>query len=178
MSQATVPNERQSIRNLQRYLRQLSFDYPQIKAPPEDGIFDSATRDALRAYQQMSGLRETGRADLETWSRLFSDYRHSVERNSRNAGFYIFPRTPNDYVLSPDEEQFLVTVVQYILNELRVLYDDIPLNDQSGRYDENTREGVSVFQKRNGLDRTGLVDRNTWNALADAHHRLSSRGEI
>jgi peptidoglycan hydrolase-like protein with peptidoglycan-binding domain len=126
----------------------------------------------------MSGLPSTGRADLETWNRLFSDYRRSLERNRQGEGFYIFPRMPIDYVLEPDGEQFLVTVVQYILNELRVLYDDIPLNDQGGRYDENTREGVSVFQKRNGLARTGLVDRATWNALADAHHRLSSRGEI
>ena len=176
--QSSAPNERQSIQNLQRYLRQLSFDHPQIDPPPEDGIFDTATRDALRAYQQISGLPSTGRADLETWNRLFSDYRRSLERNRQGEGFYIFPRMPIDYVLEPDGEQFLVTVVQYILNELRVLYDDIPLNEQGGRYDEVTRQGVTAFQRRNGLDATGLIDRATWNALSGAHRRLTDRGEI
>ena len=178
MAQASAPNERESILNLQRYLRQLSFDHPQIPPPPEDGIFESATRDALRAYQRMVGLDATGIADLESFNRLFLDYRRSLEQNSRGEGFYIFPRAPKDYVLSPDEEQFLVTVVQYILNELRVWYDDIPPNDQDGRYSEATRQGVAVFQKRNGLEATGLVDRATWNALADAHRRLGDRDEI
>ena len=172
------PNERESIANLQRYLRQLSFEYEQIPAPPVDGIFDTATEDAVRAYQTMKRLPITGAADLATWTLLFDDYEQSLTRNTRGNGFYIFPRTPMDYVLSPNEEQFLVQVIQYILNELRLLYDDIPPNAQNGKYDDATRQGVITFQRRHGLDETGLVDRTTWNALADAHRRMTDRGEL
>ncbi len=173
MQKQQRPNERQSIANLQRYLRQLSFDCPDIPQVPVDGIFESVTERALRAYQSMKGLPATGRADLETWTRLFEDYEASLVRNSRGEGFYIFPRTPTDYTLTTGEEHFLVEVVQYILNELRVLYDDIPQNGQSGIYDEATEQGLAVFQRRNGLPISHEVDRRTWNALADAHRRMS-----
>ena len=172
------PNERQTIANLQRYLRQLSFDFPEIPPLPVDGIFDTATADAVRAYQTMKGLPATGVVDLITWNQLFEDYEKSLERNTVGNGFYIFPRTPSDYILSPDETQFLTLVVQYILNELRVFYDDILQNSQSGTYDKETMSGVKTFQRRNGLPETGLVDRKTWNALAAAHRRMTDRDEV
>lgn len=167
------PNERQSIINLQRYLRQLSFDFPTIPQVPIDGFFESVTEQALRAYQSMKGLPNTGRVDLQTWTRLFEDYELSLARNSRGEGFYIFPRDPKDYTLTLGEEHFLVEVIQYILNELRILYDDIPQNGQSGIYDEETKQGLAAFQKRNALPVSDHVDRMTWNALANAHRRMS-----
>ena len=171
------PNERQAIANLQRYLRQLSFEYPAIPAPPIDGIFESVTEEALRAYQRIKGLKETGRADLETWRALFDDYNDSIVRNTRGNGFYIFPREPKGYKLSPNERHFLVEVVQYMLGELRVLYDDIPQNEQNGIYDDKTVQGVAMFQKRHGLPITGKVDLITWNALTDTYRRISDRDE-
>lgn len=173
MTEQQRPNERQSIENLQRYLRQLSFDFPEIPQVPIDGIFESVTERALRAYQSMKGLPDTGRADFETWTRLFEDYENSLVRNSRGEGFYIFPRTPTDYTIARGEEHFLVEVIQYILNELRALYDDIPQNGQSGIYDEATEQGLAVFQRKNGLPISHSVDRSTWNALASAHRRMS-----
>jgi peptidoglycan hydrolase-like protein with peptidoglycan-binding domain len=171
------PNERQAITNLQRYLRQLSFDYPAIPSPPIDGIFESVTERSLRTYQAMKGLPDTGRADLETWTLLFDDYNASLARNTRGNGFYIFPRDPVGYELSLDEQHFLVEVVQYMLGELRVLYDDIPSNERSGVYDGTTVQGVAVFQGRHGLPVTGKVDLMTWNALTDAYRRISDRDE-
>lgn len=177
MTEQARPNERQVITDLQRYLRQLSFDFSEIPSPPIDGIFASVTQDALRAYQKMKALPVTGVADLETWSQLFEDYNISLERNTRGGGFYIFPRTPPEYELEPQQEHFLVTVVQYILNELRILYDDIPQNSQSGVYDEATGRGVRVFRQKHGLPDSDKVDRATWNALSDAHRRLTDRNE-
>ncbi len=169
--------ERQVIFNLQRYLRQLSFDSPEIPTVPLDGIFDTATERSLRAYQNMIGLESTGRADAKTWERLYADYLASVERNRRPLGFDIFPnRTPNDAVY-PDEQHFLVEVIQYILNELRQIYDDIPQNNQSGKYDSITRQGVLAFQRRHFLPENDRVDLTTWNALTDAYSRLGKRDE-
>lgn len=177
MQQQPRPNERQAITNLQRYLRQLSFDYPDIPSPPIDGIFESVTEQSLRAYQAMKGLPDTGQADLETWTLLFDDYNDSLVRNTRGNGFYIFPREPKGYELTPDEQHFLVEVVQYMLNELRVLYDDIPQNEQNGIYDDKTVQGIAVFQKRHRLPVTGKVDLMTWNALTDAYRRIGDRDE-
>lgn len=165
-------NEREYILNLQRYLRQLSVTEPSLKAPPLDGIYDTATQDAVRTYQQLRGLSPTGRVDLKTWTRLYEDYLASLNQQARSEGFFLFPDSPNHFAIYPDDEDFLVTIVQYILNELRIAYDDIPQNSQSGIYDAQTRQGVLTFQRRLGLAENDRVDRATWNALIREHNRL------
>ncbi len=171
------PNERQAVAALQRYLRQLSLDGAPIPLLAVDGIFETRTEQALRAYQAWVGLEATGAADAATWDRLFADYQASLERNRPSEGLDIFPPEPSDYALYPDDAQFLVEVVQFILNELRLWYDDIPPNGQSGVFDEATRQGILAFQGRQGLRLQDRVDRATWNALARDYRRLSSRAE-
>lgn len=171
------PNERENVFNLQRYLRQLSFDDPDIPPLPLDGIFDSATRESLLAYQRKKGLTPTGQADRMTWEALFLDYLVSIDRNTRADGFSIFPLTPSGYAVYPNEEHFLVQVIQYMLNELREIYTDIPQNSQSGVFDAATGQGVLEFQRRNGLPESERVDKETWNALAAEYRRLSDRWE-
>ena len=171
------PNEKQVVAAIQRYLRQLSFDGAPIPQLPVDGIFDTRTGEALRAYQAAVGLAVTGIADAVTWDRLFEDYRTSIERNRPSEGFDIFPSFPPEYALYPEESHFLVEVVQFILNELRLWYDDIPLNGQSGVFDEPTRQGILVFQRHQGLKISDRVDRATWNALARDYRRLMNRNE-
>ena len=65
-------NERVAIANLQRYLRQLAYFDETLGEVPIDGIFDSATEEALRAFQEGAGLPPTGRADFVTWETLFA----------------------------------------------------------------------------------------------------------
>lgn len=167
-------NQKEYIFNLQRYLRQLSATESYIPTPPIDGIFDTATEDSLRQYQALRGLPVTGRADLKTWTLLYEDYLESLGRQATAEGLFLFPDFPAEYAVYPNEEHFLVMVIQFILNELRLIYDDIPQNSQSGIYDLATRQGILAFQRRNGLIESDRVDRTTWNALTREHRRLYS----
>lgn len=171
---STRENESEYIKNLQRYLRVISAITPSIPPPPIDGIFDSATENALQIYQELRALPITGRADMETWNRVYADYLSALQLQAASEGFYLFPDSPLNYAVYPDEEHFLVLVIQYILNELSAAYDDIPQNNQSGIYDEQTRQGVLAFQRRNGLIENDRVDRATWNALVKEHNRVFS----
>ena len=67
-------NEREAIQNLQRYLRRLSYFNEEIGAVPIDGVFDGETEGALRSFQRAEGLPETGRADRDTWERLYAAF--------------------------------------------------------------------------------------------------------
>jgi len=165
-------NQKEYVLNLQRYLRQLSATEPDITPPPLDGIFDTATEQALRQYQTLRGLPVTGRADLQTWTMLYEDYLSSLNKQAASEGFFLFPDFPPDYAVYPEEQHFLVMVIQFILNELRIAYDQIPPNTQSGVYDLATRQGILAFQRRNRLQESDRVDRATWNALAREYRRL------
>ena len=159
-------NEREAIRNLQTYLRQLSYTDQSIASPPIDGIFDTVTENSLKAFQRRSALPESGVADRATWNRLYEEYLLSLAKNSPPEQLPLFPRVPDGYYLSLGDEYYLVSIIQLLLNELRIIYDSfIPLV-VSGVFDEATEANVIDFQNRNQLPATGRVDTATWDRIA------------
>lgn len=170
------PNEQEAIQNLQRYLRQLSFFDPDIPPVPIDGIFDSATKEALKAFQRKYGLDPSGTANEETWNTLYAAYLSSIDQNSPPLPLPLFPRNPQDYAILLGAESFLVMAVQYILNELAILndgYEAITI-DQTGIYDNNTESAVKRFQEQNDLTITGNTDKQTWDMMVRLFEKTSS----
>lgn len=168
--------ERDAIRDIQTYLRQLSFHSEGIGDVPIDGIWDSATRDALIEFQRENGLQPTGTVDRETYDILKREYDRSVALNSPPARLDLFPRSPLGYAVSMGDSGILVEAVQYMLSELERLYT-LPEIKRSGVYDTATEEAVKFFQERNGISPTGRVDRETWDAMAVQHNLLDKYNE-
>lgn len=164
-------NEREAIQNLQRYLRRLSYFNEEIGAVPIDGVFDRETEGALRSFQRAEGLPETGRADRDTWERLYAAFVAETEKRRAPSRIAHFPEIPENYTVEVGETQFLVSIIQHALSELSVIYDGIGEVPVSGVYDARTAEAVRAFQRAHGLPESGGVDRATWNALADAYNR-------
>ena len=44
-------------------------------------------------------------------------------------------------------------------------------------YDESTQNAIKIFQRKNLLNDTGIIDANTFNRLADAYEEINSRGQ-
>lgn len=164
-------NEREAIRNIQRYLRQLSYVNDEIPAPPIDGIYDTATREAVRAFQRGEGLPTTGVVDAVTFELLFQRYEESLRRESAPVPISQFPRLSPGYALREGDESFLVRLIQYALGELDLIYEGFDNVPQTGVYDEATAAAVRDFQGRHALPQTGEVDRATWDALATTYNR-------
>lgn len=163
--------ERDAIMNVQRYLRQLTFFDDDIGDLPIDGIWESRTRDSVMDFQRKIGLPVTGVVDRPTWDRLKAEYDASVAMNSPAVSLDLFPREPVGFELSPGDSGFLVTAVQYLLNELEGIYM-LKIPPISGNYDSVTEEAVREIQKRNLIPVTGKVDRETWDAMASQHNIL------
>lgn len=157
--------EKSAIRNLQRYLRQLSYFDDDIPPLPESGSFDPHTRDALIAFQRINGLEPTGIADERTWNLLFDQYTQSVEERSEPKRMPIYPRLPEREVLTVGDVGFPVVAVQYMLDQLTVQFENLDGVPQNGIYDRKTAEAVSEFQRRHLLPITGEVDKKTWDTL-------------
>lgn len=165
--------EEQAIRNLQRYLRQLSYEDPSIPSPPIDGILGEVTRASILAFQKNHALVQSGIADKETWDMLYAEYLASISALSAPYPLYLFPRVPEGYYLSAGDEYFLVSIIQLLLNELTIIYDSfIPLA-VNGIYDNATEKNIRDFQSKNDIKVTGNTDKETWNKLVEAYRNYS-----
>ena len=114
-------NEKVAIRNIQRYLRQLSYTDSDIPPVPIDGIFGEATENALIAFQNKNGLSPSGVADRESFDRLYEKYLQSSKRFAPPKGFSPFSRVPEQSSLSVGDIGFAVSSVQFLLNEISVI---------------------------------------------------------
>ena len=171
---AQNPTYQEAVYNLQRYLRQLSYTDPRISSPPEDGIFGEATKKSLTEFQRTHALLPSGVADKETWDALYAEYLLSTALYAPPRALDIFPRVPDGYSVSPGDEFFLVNIIQFLLNELRILYDSfIPLLI-SGVYDDATAANIREFQRKNLLEESGRVDKRTWDRLVEAYEANAS----
>jgi peptidoglycan hydrolase-like protein with peptidoglycan-binding domain len=164
-------NEREAVLQIQRFLRQLSYFDGEIPSVPTDGVFHTATEEAVRVFQGQVGLPATGRVDLATWEALFAAYTASLAQRQEPARLPLFPKIPENYTVGEGDAQLLVRIIQYALQELSTVYDSIGEVPQSGTYDARTAAAVRVVQGVYGLPVTGRVDRATWNALAEAYDR-------
>ena len=168
--------ENEAVVMLQTYLRALSFEDRDMGDVPLDGIWDSATRDALTVFQKNQGLAPSGRVDRETWERLRNEYERTVALNSPPAMIDVFPRSPTGFRIRMGDRGFIVDAIHYLLGELERLYDfpDVSLGDTFG---EESAALIRIFQSRNGIDVSGEVDRETWDALAVQHNLLDRYNE-
>lgn len=65
---------------VQAILQALSDAYNSITPPSHSGILDTATADALSAFQQLSRLPMTGHLDKQTWKHLAVHYPLAANR--------------------------------------------------------------------------------------------------
>lgn len=158
--------ERDAIINLQTYLRAQRLQNPNAPLIAVDGIFDDATKNALIDFQLRNSLAPTGTANRKTFELLYSQYLEINDKSALPDPIIPFPSYPDDYVIKLYEKSFLVSVIQYMLNEIGIIYNVFDAVKISGEYDEETMKTVKDFQERNFLSPTGEVDRKTWSALA------------
>lgn len=161
-----------SIASIQRDLLQLSFHDDDIYATAIDGVWSQETSDSLKSFQKKYGLTPTGVVDLETWELLRSVSDASRRFHSPTEPIRIFPRYPADYFWDRESSPIHIQILQYVLRELETEYG-LGNIELTGIYDEPTRAAVYLFQEKNGLTPTGVVDRVTWNLLAEQYNVIA-----
>lgn len=72
-------SEGEFVRRIQRYLNYLSDYYPDIPKIAEDGIFGRATESAVKAFQRIFGIEESGAVGALTYNRLYGEYKRLSE---------------------------------------------------------------------------------------------------
>ncbi len=169
-NQTNKMNERESIANLQSYLRKLSYHDSDIRPVPIDGIFGSTTAQALTDFQRKYELEPTGRADRKTFELLRDISEGTDRKHAPPEMIKIFPAQPDSYILEIDSPLKLA-VILHILSELEREYP-FRLSDEN-----NIPDNIALFQRANGLNESSQIDRDTWNELATQYNRLYDYSE-
>ena len=164
------------IRELQNMLRVIGRDKgEQSLIIPETGTYDSTTENAVRTFQGIFNLEPTGEVDNITWDSIVREYNASLKRNSNTGAIRPYPKY-DGYKLTDGERSELVFITQLMLNALNVYYD-LPRVAVSGIFDEPTQNSVREFQRINMLDETGIVDRITWDRLAEEYNETVNENQ-
>lgn len=70
----TIGSSGPKVRQLQEQINRISQDYPYVPAVAVDGVYGQATADAVRRFQNVFGLPQTGVTDYPTWYKISEIY--------------------------------------------------------------------------------------------------------
>ena len=75
----TVGSRGEFVRQLQIFLRTIAQNNSSIPLVTVDGVYGPATENAVRIYQRLNGLAQTGNVNAATWEDLREDYMRYTE---------------------------------------------------------------------------------------------------
>ena len=164
-------SRRIEIYELQKMLRLIAQVEQKLPILNLDGIYGAQTEDVVRKFQEQTGLPITGTVNFETWTKISEAYQNALFLTSPCLPISPFP--PGNYQTHMGEKSDIIYIIQIILSAISVAYDEFENVKPSGIYDTLTSDAVSEFQKINNLPQTGLVDRITWDSLAENYNEFS-----
>ena len=159
---------------IQNMLYYISFFDKNITRVYPDGIYGERTRLAVTEFQQQSGIEQTGQVNYETWVRLRERYTVLSDRNAPPSRLAIFPSSV--YETQTGEKSGIILVIQILLDDISG-HIGIEGVERTGVNDEQTMNAVSEYQRIRNLPQTGLVDKRTWDALANDYELFDKKSE-
>ncbi len=163
--------DKTAIKEIQLYLRTLSFAEPRIHPVTVDGYFGHTTTQAVKSFQNINGLPVSGEVDFDTWNRLIEAYE---KLQKKVLPLNVLPHA--DATVSSQSPTDTILILQALLNALADLYVNLLHVTATGTYNDETKAAVMRFQQIHDIPETGLVDRGTWNTLASIYntHRFET----
>ena len=153
---------------IQTQLNRISNNYPAIpKINDPEGVFGVETQNAVRTFQQVFNLNQTGEVDKSTWYRI-KQYYNGVKGLAELSGEGVTiseAAVPFTNELSEGMSGIPVTTLQYYLSILAYFNGALQPVSRSGYFGPETVQAVERFQQFYGLTPNGIVDNNTWNAI-------------
>lgn len=158
-------------------LNRISRNYPAIpKIDTVDGVFGTATEDAVVAFQEIFGLTADGIIGKETWYRiafLYNSVKRLAELDSEGIALDDIRKQFSELLRLGDTGDE-VRVIQYFLAVVGTFNDAIPSVTINGTFDQATENAVIAFQQSAGLNPDGIVGAETWDQLYDAYRGIIS----
>lgn len=161
------------VKGLQTMLQAIAYALDTIPVVNPDGIFDSATEKAVRAFQQEYGLPVTGVVDEQTFNRIVEIY--ALARELLAVAEAPVLHFPVPLVITPGQSHPHVYLVQAMFTALHNEFPDYQSLNLTGTLDQKTEYNLRLLQQQSGLPVTGKLDKITWNRLCLLYRILFDR---
>ncbi len=160
------------VRTIQVQLNRISKNYPAIpKISAVDGAFGVQTEEAVREFQKIFNLPQTGVVNSATWYKIayiYTSVKKLAELNSEGLRLEeVEKQFAEDLV--PGMQNSQVSNLQYFLAVIGAYYEAVIPVEITGFYGTETENSVKSFQKVYGLPQTGIVNRGTWQDIYRAY---------
>lgn len=160
------------VRTIQVELNRIGNNYPAIpKIMPANGLYGEATAEAVRVFQGVFGLPQTGVVNKATWYQIkfiFAAVKGLSELTSEGLRPSEVEQTFPEQLQRGDYGQ-PVRSVQYYLNVISFFNPEIPEVAADGVFGEATEQQVIAFERFYGLNPDGIVDFRTWQLIQDIY---------
>ncbi len=157
-----------NVQIIQTQLNRVAQNYPAIpKIPNVNGTFGVETEAAVRKFQEIFSLPQTGIVDKATWYKI-KRYYNGVKGLAELAseGITLEEATvPFATQLSEGNSGVDVRTLQYYLSIIAYFNSNLEPVPLGGIFDTATVDAVERFQAFYGLPVTGIVDNDTWNTI-------------
>ncbi len=163
------------VRTIQVELNRISDNYPAIpKILPANGYYSESTAEAVRVFQGVFGLPQTGVVNKATWYQIkyiFVAVKNLAELTSEGLSLseveQLFPET-----ISNGDYGIPVRYLQYYLNVIAYFNPEIPSEPANGVFTNATEEQVKAFERFYGLNPDGIVNFRTWELLRQIYNDI------
>ena len=162
------------VRLIKIQLNRISKNYPAIPViTNENQIFDIETETAVKEFQNIFNLEETGIVDKSTWYKI--KYLYNAVKNisdlysegiTLDEAQLLFSKT-----LQKGESGTGVQTLNYLLSVIAYFDSDIPFLEVTNQFNDNTEQMVIALQNKYNLEPTGIVEANTWKAIVEAYEQ-------
>ena len=154
---------------LQYYLAVIGAYYEAVVPVEITGYFGEKTERSVKSFQRVFGLPQTGEVDRATRNDLYRAYQGIAEAVKPDyTAVALYPGTVLREGISGDP----VRIIQEYLTFVSTSYPDIPAVNSTGYFGPLTKRSVIAFQRRFGIDPTGIVGAVTWDKLAGVYSDL------
>ena len=168
----TIGSGGTDVNRIEIQLNRISTNYPAIpKIYPVDVTYDDKTADAVREFQRIFNLPQTGVVDKATWYKRNYIYTSVKKLSQLNSEGLSLQELPEQFPVPVDigATGLPVQYIQYYLEVIGAYYKNVLPVQSTGTYDEQTANSVRSFQQVFGLPQTGTVDERTWDDLYRAY---------
>ena len=153
---------------LQAKLNRIRRNYPLIGSITEDGVFGTATENAVKTFQSIFNLAQDGIVGKATWYKISYIYVAVTKLAELGAENENLPSNAGSYpgnVLKEGSTGLGVSIIQFYLSTVNMFYQTVPAVDIDGIYGPETANAVRTFQRQFNLTQDGIVGKATWDKL-------------